>query len=370
VLDGSRSACDLGTDPDAAVPGILGPKNLPVLFRTDHVSNMNDSHWLANPAAPLSGFARIVGDENAQRSLRTRLGILKIDQRLAGTDGLAGNRFTTETLWQSMFDNRVHGGELLRDQLVAACRHDAVGDGDQRPPGPDGRLRRARRLGPQGRPGTARGAHVFREFVLAAGAPYADAFCAGRPGHHAAHARWQPTRACCGHWPTACCGSRASRSTPRWGPSRRAARRRRRSRSTADRGETGTFNVITDGPGSGVGTRKVTHGASYVMALELGRAARRAADPHLLAVGPTEVAALADQNGCTQRGWDTIKYTDAQIEADPALRTYLVTEDEDTGRRNGWRALAQLGFTSQGQCVAYFQRAARSTRTARLGAPV
>lgn len=63
VLDGSRSACALGADPDAAVPGILGPANLPVRFRTDYVTNSNDSFWLANPEAPLEGYARIIGDE-------------------------------------------------------------------------------------------------------------------------------------------------------------------------------------------------------------------------------------------------------------------------------------------------------------------
>ena len=33
ILDGSRSACALGTDPDAVVPGIFGPSNLPNMFR-------------------------------------------------------------------------------------------------------------------------------------------------------------------------------------------------------------------------------------------------------------------------------------------------------------------------------------------------
>src|SRR5262249_41917694 len=94
VLDGSTSACGLGGDADAAVPGILGPSRLPVLIRTDYVTNSNDSYWLANPAQPLTGFPRIIGDEQTPRRLRTRLGLLQVQQRLAGTDGLPGTRFT------------------------------------------------------------------------------------------------------------------------------------------------------------------------------------------------------------------------------------------------------------------------------------
>ncbi|MFG3685533.1 hypothetical protein [Micromonospora sp. NPDC047740] len=55
VLDGSRSACELGRDPDAAVPGIFGPAHLPTLVRNDYVTNSNDSYRLANPQQPLEG---------------------------------------------------------------------------------------------------------------------------------------------------------------------------------------------------------------------------------------------------------------------------------------------------------------------------
>src|SRR3546814_19776864 len=42
VLDGSRSACEWGTDADAPAPGIFGPSNLPTLDRDDYVGNFND----------------------------------------------------------------------------------------------------------------------------------------------------------------------------------------------------------------------------------------------------------------------------------------------------------------------------------------
>ncbi|WP_354697620.1 Aculeacin-A acylase [Paraconexibacter sp. AEG42_29] len=121
VLDGSRGSCKPGSDPDAVVPGILGRGNLPSLRRTDHVSNMNDSYWLSNPKQPLEGFSRIIGDERTARSLRTRLGIKQLEQRLDGTDGLPGKGFTLANLMTVGLSNRVYSGEIWRDDLVRGC---------------------------------------------------------------------------------------------------------------------------------------------------------------------------------------------------------------------------------------------------------
>ncbi len=122
VLDGSRSDCALGSDPDAVEPGIFGPGSLPHLTRADYVTNSNDSYWLPNPAQPLTGFPRILGGEENQRSLRTRLGLKMVQGRLAGTDGLEGQGFTLEQLQAVTFNNRVYSGELLRDAAVSLCR--------------------------------------------------------------------------------------------------------------------------------------------------------------------------------------------------------------------------------------------------------
>ncbi|MEO8451146.1 MAG: penicillin acylase family protein [Gemmatimonadota bacterium] len=129
VLDGWRSDCEWGTDPDAPVPGIFGAKSLPMLARTDYVMNSNDSHWSNNPHQPLEGFGTIVGDERTPRSLRTRNGLLKIERRLSGADGYPGKRFTLDQLETITMDNRVLSGELWRDSLVATCRRMPVQKG-------------------------------------------------------------------------------------------------------------------------------------------------------------------------------------------------------------------------------------------------
>jgi acyl-homoserine-lactone acylase len=121
VLDGSLSACEWGTDPDAVEPGIFGPGNLPKLFRGDYVTNSNDSYWLSNPEEPLEGFDRIIGDERTERSLRTRSGLVQVEQRLGGFDGWSGDKYTLQQLQDTVFQNRQYAGELWRDELATFC---------------------------------------------------------------------------------------------------------------------------------------------------------------------------------------------------------------------------------------------------------
>jgi acyl-homoserine-lactone acylase len=122
VLDGSTTRCAWGGDPDAIEPGIFGPGRVPSLSRTDYVTNSNDSPWLTNPDAPLTGFPRIFGDTGTRRSLRTRLGLDMVAQRLAGTDGYGQRGFDLASLRRTMLGDRDLSAELLRDQLVAYCR--------------------------------------------------------------------------------------------------------------------------------------------------------------------------------------------------------------------------------------------------------
>jgi acyl-homoserine-lactone acylase len=122
VLDGSTSACDWGSDPGAVQPGIFAPGRVPQLTRTDYVANSNQSPWLTNPAAPLTGYPAIFGDTGTERELRTRLGLDMIAQRLAGTDGLGPPRFTLPTLQATMLGNRNYSADLGRTDVVAMCR--------------------------------------------------------------------------------------------------------------------------------------------------------------------------------------------------------------------------------------------------------
>jgi acyl-homoserine-lactone acylase len=122
VLDGSRSACAPATSKKAAAPGIFPPNDLPSLERSDYVTNSNDSYWLANPKQPLTGFARIIGDEKTPRSLRTRSGLTMVQKRLAGTDGEGKPGFTRKLMQKLEFSDIQFGASLAKTAAVKMCR--------------------------------------------------------------------------------------------------------------------------------------------------------------------------------------------------------------------------------------------------------
>ncbi|MFN8626138.1 MAG: penicillin acylase family protein [Candidatus Binatia bacterium] len=127
VLDGSRSDCMWKNDPDAVIPGILGPSKLPYLYRTDYVDNSNDSPWLSNPNQPLTYDAPYLGSIGTERTLRTRSALSMIQKRLDGTDGQgAPNKFTLEQLQGLMMSDQAYTAQILGDGLVTLCQNNPV----------------------------------------------------------------------------------------------------------------------------------------------------------------------------------------------------------------------------------------------------
>ncbi len=126
LMDGSTSKCEWSTADNSM--GIFGPKNLPTMngdkqdldAADDWVANSNDSYWLTNPAKPITGYNRIIGDEATARSLRTRLGILQIEHRLAGTDGRPGTTFNPANLKDIVLHADVYSGQLAYDDVYQA----------------------------------------------------------------------------------------------------------------------------------------------------------------------------------------------------------------------------------------------------------
>ena len=126
VLDGSSAACEWGEDPDSP-PGsnLYGYEARPKLLTADYVGNGNDSYWLSNAEHPLTGFPLVfgwLGRENAQQSLRTRIGHLMVRERRDATDGLDNAPgFTLDSMKAFMYRNRVYGAEIVFDDVLAIC---------------------------------------------------------------------------------------------------------------------------------------------------------------------------------------------------------------------------------------------------------
>jgi acyl-homoserine-lactone acylase len=111
VLDGAKTNCAWGNDPDAIVPGLLGPSRQPQQTRTDYVANSNDSAWLTNPHAPITTYPRIVGDIATERGPRTRMAITELD----------GRRFSRQGIQDALFSDRSFVAELVADDTVKMC---------------------------------------------------------------------------------------------------------------------------------------------------------------------------------------------------------------------------------------------------------
>jgi acyl-homoserine-lactone acylase len=119
-FDGSRSACEWGSDPDAP-PGVFGAAHTPALIRQDYVANSNDSYWLSNPRKPLTGpapygYSPLYGSPGREQSLRTRIGLVQLESTLAETPFLQAH-----DLESLLFANRVHAAELVLPGLLSAC---------------------------------------------------------------------------------------------------------------------------------------------------------------------------------------------------------------------------------------------------------
>ncbi|WP_328908351.1 penicillin acylase family protein [Streptomyces sp. NBC_00234] len=115
VLDGSRSDCALGSDPDAVQAGIFGPGRMPTLKDTSYVENSNDSAWLTHAAQPLTGYERVFGTIGTTRSMRTRGAVEDV------TAMAEKGRLTVADLQRQQFANRAPAGDLVAADLADAC---------------------------------------------------------------------------------------------------------------------------------------------------------------------------------------------------------------------------------------------------------
>jgi acyl-homoserine-lactone acylase len=115
TFDGSRSSCGWGSD--AGVPaGIFAPAHAPFMLRTDYVGNSNDAYWVSNARELLTGFSPLYGQVNVAQSLRTRVGFLQLEERIADR-GLLELR----DLQELAFANRIHAAEVVLPDLLPHC---------------------------------------------------------------------------------------------------------------------------------------------------------------------------------------------------------------------------------------------------------
>jgi len=126
VMSGTTAACDWS--------GAVGADKRPWVKRSDYILNANDSHWWPSMNTFLTGYPKIIATgpnaEGAVQNNRTRTGHAIVRDRLAGTDGATGNRFTVANLQQLYVQARFFKAEKWLPEFVSACLASSAASAD------------------------------------------------------------------------------------------------------------------------------------------------------------------------------------------------------------------------------------------------
>ncbi|AKJ26698.1 penicillin acylase family protein [Caldimonas brevitalea] len=330
VLSGNRSDCHWDDVPGAVHPGTVPGPQLPVLERDDYVHNANNSAWMTQPAAPLTGYSPVVSLQDVPLGRRTRMGLRQIEDRLSGRDGLPGRRVSLQQLQDFVMGNRVHLADLVLDDLLALCRpgHPLHDDADSPCPALCAWDRTANLdagigygyleallpyldehpevwrvpFDPRDPVYTPRGLDLRTPLVEA------GLVAALRAAVQSVHASgWQPGM--------------------RWGEVQGVTRGRERIPIHGGDEGLGVYNSVYSTP-SGPGQREVYDGTSYVQAVAFD-----ADGPHAEALlsysQSTDPASphFADQTRrFSRKAWLRLPFTEAEIRADPGYRRLRIEE--------------------------------------------
>jgi acyl-homoserine-lactone acylase len=311
ILDGSRAECDWPSDPDSSAPGVAGASRTPHQFRTDYVLQNNDSYWLTNMFEPVTGYSPVFGEEGTQRSLRTRAAHEQVERRMAGTDGFGSPKFDLATMKQVMLSNRHYGAELVRDDLVAACR--ASGKAKLKPA--------CETLAAWDLKVDldSRGAHLFHLFATEGGMVFADAFDPANAVHTPRKLAASDPKVI-GALQKAVDRLAAAKIPldARLGDVQAETRGAERIPIHGGAGPEGVFNVITvDAFEPEKGWTSIRHGASWIYVVEFTDEGPRSEGflTYSQATDPTSPHHSDQTRLYSEKGWDDLNWSPEALEA-------------------------------------------------------
>ncbi len=135
VLDGSRQACLPGGGSKDPAAARLAAQEMPGLLRQDYVANMNNSYWLTNAHAPLTGFPAVMGGEPDTLEMRARFGqqlaLSQLERPVRSARAL-GDRLARELLTSEPYSARRYRAAVLETACgEAAPQSGAAQEGAQ-----------------------------------------------------------------------------------------------------------------------------------------------------------------------------------------------------------------------------------------------
>ena len=119
LLDGSDPSNEWVED---EAGGVVPVKDAPRLVRTDFAMNANDSPWLTNPAAPLTGTPLLYGEARQPPTARTHMNLAMLTDTSATGPAGADGKFTLDELADAVLADRGWVAESLRAGVVARCK--------------------------------------------------------------------------------------------------------------------------------------------------------------------------------------------------------------------------------------------------------
>ena len=333
VLDGSRTSCEWQSDSRSKVPGTLPAEEMPRLKRDDYVTNSNNSYWLANPAVPLEGYSPIIGPERTSRSLRTRAGLVFVEEQLA-KDG----KFSPEDLQGLLYSHRNFGAELLLDGVLQICDDgraevDLDGDAIDITPACDG-LRAWDRTANI----DSRGGQVWTEFSRIARKIenlYAVPFDADDPVRTPRGINIEDAAVAAAVKQALAKGQKALTDAgvpldAPWGDIQYASRNGKNIPIPGAQGWAGMFSMIVANLNDGKGYTPIMHGNSYIQVISWDKDGKL--DPRgILTYSQSQEADSPHYSDLTelysQKQWINFPFTEEEILADPNLKTITLQGD-------------------------------------------
>ncbi|NYE23334.1 penicillin acylase family protein [Pigmentiphaga litoralis] len=319
----AREDCHWEIDPDAPQAGIVAGKSMPALLRTDFVHNANDSAWIAQPAAPLTGYSPLVSEERQPLPARARFGLSQI-----AAVARRGGTLAPDDVQALVTGNRVYQADLWLDDLLLACAG---------VPELETGCSALRAWDRKANLDAGVGFGYFEAFVMAASTPDAwwrIPFDPADPVNTPAGLRVNDTEIQAAVRKRLASAVEAVDQSGLWSAGRRwgdIQRARLGGQLTGIHGgpdELGTYNAMASRVQSEASVREVEAGASYLQVVSFDNNGPRA--KAILAYSqssdPESPHALDQTLLFARKEWVTLPFTTREISADPSRRRLLIAE--------------------------------------------
>lgn len=325
VLNGAEPECEWRADPRSRIRGNLPADDMPRATARDYFTNSNNSYWLSNPERPLEGYPRIIGPERAVRTLRTRAGLTYFAETL-DDDG----KVSPEELQDLLYAHRHYGAELFLDDVLRLC--------DERNPSIAASCRILRDWDRSARV-DSRGMQLWTEFWegirrIDVNTRYREAFDPNRPvatpsGLNVGDAAVREQVIAALKAAEEKLEEAGIAADAEWGTVQFAERNGERIPVPGGPGPHGVFSLINAGLTDGRGYTPIRSGNSYVQVVswsEDGTLDARGILTYSQSPDPASPH-YADQTRIySEGGWLNLPFTEAEILADPNLRSITVRE--------------------------------------------